>query len=201
MVSSPKATSSRQAILKAAYALFLEQGFSATSMRQIARRAGLALGSIYNHFSGKEVIFSEILLMHHPYRHLLPVLLHIPFETPEQFVRCAAKAMTEVLHKHPDFLKLMFIEIVEFRGRNIPTILQKVLPEVDILLRCLEQRSAALRPLPAAVLFRAFLGFFFSYYIADLLLANTPFAARQQNALDDFVEIFLHGILAEKPAT
>lgn len=192
---------SRQAILDAAYALFLAQGFAATSMRQIARRAGLALGGIYNHFPSKEAIFSEVLLMHHPYRHILPVLLHTPFETPEQFVRCAAKTMTEELDKRPDFLKLMFIEIVEFGGKNIPAILQKILPEVELLLRRLEQQAKSLRPLPPIILLRAFLGLFFSYYLTELLLANTSLAVNRQNTLDDFVEIFLHGILAEKSTT
>ena len=45
-----KGERTRQSILQAAYELFLEQGYAATSMRQIAERAGLALGGIYNHF-------------------------------------------------------------------------------------------------------------------------------------------------------
>ena len=39
-----KGDRTRQAIEEAAYDLFLEQGFSATSMRQIAKHAGIALG-------------------------------------------------------------------------------------------------------------------------------------------------------------
>ena len=37
----------RQAVLQAAYEAFLEKGYAATSMREIAGRAGLALGGIY----------------------------------------------------------------------------------------------------------------------------------------------------------
>ena len=46
------------------------------------------------------------------------------------------------------------------------------------------------------IFFRAFLGLFFSYYMTELLLANMPIAQQQGYALDQFVEIFLHGILA-----
>ena len=53
-----KGERTRQTIEEAAYELFLENGYSATSMRQIAERAELALGGIYNHFSGKEEILS-----------------------------------------------------------------------------------------------------------------------------------------------
>jgi len=56
----PKGERTRQNILQAAYALFLNQGFHGTSMRQIAARAGLAPGSIYNHFNSKDAIW-EIL--------------------------------------------------------------------------------------------------------------------------------------------
>ncbi len=201
MGTSRKAEPSRQAILEAAYGLFLAQGYTATSMRQIARRAGLALGGIYNHFPGKEAIFVEVLLTHHPYRRILPVLLETPLETPEQFVRRAAKMMFEELTKQPDFLKLMFIEIVEFDGRNMPIIVQKVLPEVECLLERLKGCSEALRPLPPFIIFRAFLGLFFSFYITELLMSHLPIASAQQGALDYFVEIFLHGILLEKPAS
>lgn len=198
---SPTRSPSRQAILEAAYDLFLAQGYAATSMRQIARRAGLALSSIYNHFPSKEAIFVEIFLAHHPYRRILPVLLQAPCETPEQFVRSAAKMMVEELANRPDFLKLMFIEVVEFGGRNMSIIVQNVLPEVTLLLERLTSHSKALRPFPPLIVFRAFLGMFFSFYITHLLMAHVPLASAQQNALDCFVEIFLHGILVDKPAS
>ena len=51
----------RLAIEDAAIELFLEQGYHATSMRQIAEQAGLALGGIYNHFKSKDDIFQGII--------------------------------------------------------------------------------------------------------------------------------------------
>ena len=47
----------RLAIEDAALELYMEHGYHATSMRQIADQAGLALGGIYNHFKSKEEIF------------------------------------------------------------------------------------------------------------------------------------------------
>ena len=40
-----KGEASQQRIVEAAYALFLEQGYHGTSMRQIAERAGLTMGA------------------------------------------------------------------------------------------------------------------------------------------------------------
>ncbi len=57
----------RLAIEDAAVNLFMEHGYHATSMRQIAEQAGLALGGIYNHFSSKEELFEAIIIDKHPY--------------------------------------------------------------------------------------------------------------------------------------
>ncbi len=193
--SLSKGERTRQAILEAAYELFLEQGYAATSMRQIAERAGLALGGIYNHFSNKEAIFGELILDRHPYRQVLPILRETPADDPEAFVRTAARAMVAELDRRPDFIKLIFIEIVEFSGRNLPQIATHILPEALPIIEKFNSQQGLLRDIPPAILFRAFIGLFFSYYMTELMIAGTPFAVTQPEALDHFVEIFLHGIL------
>ncbi|MBO3664871.1 TetR/AcrR family transcriptional regulator [Microbacterium stercoris] len=51
----------REEVLAAAAALFVEQGFAATSTRQIAERAGLRQASLYYHFAGKDEMLLELL--------------------------------------------------------------------------------------------------------------------------------------------
>jgi AcrR family transcriptional regulator len=184
--------------MQAAYELFLEQGYAATSMRQIAERAGLALGGIYNHFASKDAIFSELILDRHPYRQVLPIMLNTPADDPETFVRAAARAMVDELGRQPDFIKLMLIELVEFNGRNMPKIIERILPDLMPLIQHFSQQKGLLRDIPPFIFFRAFLGLFFSYYITELLIGDTPPIISQENALDHFVEIFLHGVLADK---
>jgi len=46
----------RAAILKAAAELFAEKGFESTTTRDIARRAGLAAGTMFNYFPSKETM-------------------------------------------------------------------------------------------------------------------------------------------------
>jgi AcrR family transcriptional regulator len=191
-----KGERTHHAILETAYDLFLEQGYAATSMRQIASKTGLALGGIYNHFGCKEAIFSELIIARHPYQQILPILLKTPTDDMEAFVRQAARAMVAELGKRPDFIKLMLIEMVEFNGRNVPNMLEQVLPQVLPLIGKFNTQN--LRSIPPFVLFRAFLGLFFSFYMTELMLANAPAALMSDNALDHFVEIFLHGVLIPK---
>lgn len=53
----------RQAILDAALSLFADQGFHGTSVPQIAQKAGVAAGTIYRYFDGKEAMVNVL------YRH------------------------------------------------------------------------------------------------------------------------------------
>ena len=50
----------RRKILEAAVMCFLENGYHQTGVRDIATRAGVSLGNLYNHFPGKHDVLVEI---------------------------------------------------------------------------------------------------------------------------------------------
>ena len=185
----------RAQILDAAHSLFIEQGFHGTSMRQIAQEAGIALGGIYNHFPSKEMIFQTIFEENHLYHDVLPILETAQGDSPEDLVRDAALQMLQAIHARPHFLKLMFIELVEFKGIHLVELMSTVFPRgVELIERFLEDKSAV-RPLPAPILLRSFLGLFVSYYISELMLDPHGFTRVDENTLETFVDIYLHGIL------
>jgi AcrR family transcriptional regulator len=192
-----KGERTRQSILQAAYVLFLEKGYAATSMREIAERIGLALGGIYNHFENKAAIFSQLMIERHPFHQVLPLLQAAPGDTVEEFVRNAARSMLDELGRRPDFIKLMFIELVEFNGRDYPEMFKVVFPQILPLIQRFQSGQKKVRSIPPYILFRAFVGLFFSFYITEFLLVGSPVVEAQENALDHFVEIFLHGIMTD----
>lgn len=53
----PRDAEKNSAILEAAGALFLENGFDGTSMDEVAKRAGVSKQTVYSHFSSKEQLF------------------------------------------------------------------------------------------------------------------------------------------------
>ena len=52
----------RARVLSAARTLFIEKGYLATSMQEIADAAGLRKASIYHHFADKEALFAAVVL-------------------------------------------------------------------------------------------------------------------------------------------
>ncbi|MCJ7701247.1 MAG: TetR/AcrR family transcriptional regulator, partial [Anaerolineales bacterium] len=79
--TTQKGENTRALILQTAHDLFITQGYHGTSMRQIARQAGLALGGIYNHFSAKEDIFEAVFVENHPYLEMIPAIENAQGET------------------------------------------------------------------------------------------------------------------------
>src|SRR5262245_43623761 len=55
-----QSTARREAILSAALDEFSARGFTATRLDDVAKRAGVAKGTIYLHFADKEALFQEI---------------------------------------------------------------------------------------------------------------------------------------------
>jgi AcrR family transcriptional regulator len=117
----------REAILKAALDEFSAGGFAATRLDDVARRAGVAKGTIYLHFADKEALFQEII------RSMLTPLvgnleklrdLDVPFRAiAEQIVELFVSEVLQTERKN--IIRLMIAEgprfpkIAEFHYREV----------------------------------------------------------------------------------
>jgi AcrR family transcriptional regulator len=168
----------RGLLLDAAHLLFVNQGYAATSMRQIAESAGLALGGIYNHFASKEAVFHAILIERNPYPQVAPLIQKMRAEPFGDFDENTARNLLDELGQHPKFFNLMLVEMVEFKGSHLSDFFENVLSGV---------------PPPAWL--RVFLGMFVSYHMTQSLLSGLSTPDTQEYSLDAFIDIFLYGIL------
>lgn len=188
----------RIAIEDAAIELFMKNGYHATSMRQIAEQAELALGGIYNHFSSKEEIFQAIIVDKHPYRKVLPMILAAEGETAEEFLTNAATVVIQELKSQPYYLKLILIELVEFNGKHGATLMKEIVPKVLPVFERVVKLRKNLRVAHPAVLMRSFIGMVVSYLITDIVISNSILSKLMpKNSMDSYVDIYLHGILKE----
>jgi AcrR family transcriptional regulator len=196
--SLDKVQQKKQDIIRAANDLFVKQGYHGTSMRQIARAANIALGGLYNHFDSKQQVFKQVFLEYHPYHEVIPAMLEAQGDTAEQVVRDAFERMLTALEQRPGFMNLMFIEIVEFNSQHINELMSELVPvELQIVERVKDLDPGRLKPIPPMMFIRTFLGMFISYKITDIVLARQAPSEFQDKALEYFIDIYLHGILAD----
>lgn len=88
-------------VLEAALTLFDDRGVSATGIADIQARAGVSVGSIYHHFSGKEGIAGELFLsVLHRYQAMFCAA--VPADTPaESGIRAGIRAHLRWVSGHP----------------------------------------------------------------------------------------------------
>ena len=188
----------RHQILDAAMACFARQGYHATSMRQIAQRAHHPLGGIYNHFSSKEEIFEGIIIDKHPYRVILPAIIAAEGDTLEDFFKNAFGLIISELKQRPEFINLMLIELVEFKGKHGSVMLREIAPKILPIFERVIKGRKGLRVTNPAVLMRSFIGSVISYLITDMVISNSIMSKLMpKNMSDTYVDIYLHGILKE----
>jgi len=188
----------RLAIEDAALTLFMEQGYHATSMRQIAERAELALGGIYNHFSSKDEIFEGIIIDKHPYRSLLPAILAAQGETVEEFFKNAFQIVISEMGERPEFVNLMLIELVEFKGTHGTMMMREIAPKILPAFEKIIKSRKSLRVTNPAMLMRSFFGMIISYLITEMIISGSVIHKMMpKNTADVYADIFLHGILKE----
>lgn len=108
-------TERRQLLVETAIKCFSEKGFHQTSMRDLATRAGISLGNLYNHFGSKTELIKEIATLEAVEVRQLQILLNAsrtPQKALDRFVLIYLEACTD-----PDSA-LLFAEIVSEGLRN-----------------------------------------------------------------------------------
>ena len=113
---APKASrgSSREAIVAAATRLFLERGFGAVSMDELAERSGVARRTLYNQFASKEEIFREMLVrVSRQLEDAFPPGVETQGDV-EAVLRLVARVILR-LHENPDYLGFFRMTVADSR--------------------------------------------------------------------------------------
>jgi AcrR family transcriptional regulator len=121
MQQEERSERSRTALLDAALTLFSSQGYRATSVRDIAERAGTSTGSVYHHFRDKEAIFRTLLEQFWAATALPDFPLMRVYEEgafPDD-LPAIGRAAQETISTWRPYVALIYVDVVEFEGRHI----------------------------------------------------------------------------------
>jgi len=100
----------RQQILDASLRLFSERGFARTTVRDIARQAGLTDAAIYYHFDSKRELL-EALVEERGFLNSLQNLARLQADAPlQETLHWTARGAIAIMDDNRDFLRLVIME-------------------------------------------------------------------------------------------
>ena len=194
---------SREAVVDAATRLFLERGFGAVSMDDLAEAAGVARRTLYNQFASKEEIFREMLRrVSEQLEHALPPGIETSGEV-EEVLRLVAQAILE-LHKHSEYVG--FLRMVLADHRQFPWIAKAFAavmdPQTERLTRFLAQQTAmgvleCHNPILAA---HQFMGMLNEFTLWPWMMGRKTLAVSTDEVIDETVLMFVKRYRRQPPA-
>jgi len=188
----------------AAKELFIKQGFHATSMRDIAKRAGVSLGNLYNYYQTKEAIVESII---GKYQKIIDQKLADIFAQSDEPLEpdnllAMGQMVKELVNNHHDFWLLMYIDVLEFQNRHFRKMFEGL---TDNLRRRfndyfddLSFKGYLYEKVDPAVGFTAIYMQFFNYFLVEkLFCGNTHFGLDDDEVIESLTEIFCRGIFSQ----
>ena len=132
----------RDEILAAAAGLFASDGYTNTSMREVAAASGILAGSLYHHFESKEAIAVELVEAYHA--DLVRVVREfgsVPVD-PLPALRAYAQAIAAVSFRHPAALQISLFDAPTTASSSLKTVVHAEPASVNRLWRSLISAAA-----------------------------------------------------------
>jgi AcrR family transcriptional regulator len=188
-------TKNRQKIERAALALFTRQGFNGTTVRQIARKAGVSMGKLYLYYPTKEEIFID--LVHHlgqkleaiRQKELLPLM-----QSPDPAsLKKLGKAVGRMVSQNLDYWRLMYVDVVEFRHKHFIHSYREVAGGLRTYSTALFQKAPIPFPDgvdPGVAYVSLYLQFVTYFLMEHLFGAKRYLGVSDEEAIDQFVRLY-----------
>jgi AcrR family transcriptional regulator len=199
-----KSEASVSAVLDAGLELFSTQGYGATTLREIAAKAGTSVGNIYHHFPDKHAIYQRLIDRYWE-RLLDPELpLNRIFARggfPEDLEEMAV-AIEQVVTDNAAHILLIYVDIIEFQGEHVRAFYEGMAnrfagaygPSFAARKKAGEFGDAD--PMTAVMVATRWLFYFFTVEKCFGVPLHLGMTSKQ--ATTEFIRLLRHGLLAER---
>ena len=202
MTQETRSLKSRVQVLEAALALFSHQGYRATSMRDIAARAGVSTGNVYHHFKDKEAIFRELIdqywrAIEDPDFPINRALRTGSFPENLEAIGFAARESVAQWRQH---VALIYVDVVEFEGSHIRKFYSDMAGRFERFIDAhrdeikVEEKLRA-EIAPAAVVMLAFRTFLQYFAVEIVFGVQEHFGKSSDQVVREIADILRHGML------
>lgn len=186
----------RHRIVESALRLFSERGYLSATTKDIAKEAGIAEVTLFRYFQSKESLFEEVINTYS----FLPMLKGLVEEVKALPYKDALKEIAhrflDTLHMRKGLVRIMFSEITLYPAKT-RQIHRRLLSEMFETLAAYFRRLQAqgiLRRFEPNSGARAFLGMFFSFFIAQEFHLRGKLKKHElESLIGEYVEIFIKG--------
>lgn len=186
----------RERIVEAAVRMFAQQGYHATSTREIALAAGVNENTLFRHFVRKEDLFWLALqsrLAGLEAEQELKQALDDGRGT-ESMVRTLMEILVGTVEEHPETIRLLSVAWLELNAKSAGMIQEALAPSVSLIRECLARsvRNPQVRAADSSILTSAIMAsVLFHGHVAQMLAGDErPFPNRQQ-AVDAYSQFWL----------
>lgn len=185
--------STKQAIFEASIKEFSHNGFTGTTVDQIAITAGVAKGTLYYHFSSKEEIFN--FLITHGMEIFIEQLNSMMTENDDilKTLKKLCKAQLSIVQQNKDFFKVVMSQLwgQELRHLQLREIVRRYLERIESrILRGMNEGSV--KESDSKFMSYYFFGTLCSSAIYELFNEGTDL----DKMVDDLIDYWLNGIKA-----
>ncbi|MDD5630191.1 MAG: TetR/AcrR family transcriptional regulator [Elusimicrobia bacterium] len=189
----------RGRILKAATSLFRRQGFHGTSTRDIALKAGVSLGNIYNHFPTKERLFATLLADYEaeyfsPDQPLAKVFTSARF--PDN-IEELGRASQQTVERFGDYMRLIYVDMVEFDAKHISRMFL-VMRERYQRIQLARGTQVASDVDPVAAMMMVTFGYFNFFIMERLFKVKGHYGMTEDEAIKFFGRVYRRGVMPQK---
>jgi AcrR family transcriptional regulator len=189
----------RLKIERAALSLFTRRGFHGTTVREIAKKAGVSMGKLYIYYNTKEDIFIDLVQRMGAEMEVLRQTRLIPLLTSldPASMKKLAMSIGEIVSENLDYWRLMYIDVVEFRHKHFIHSFREVAGGLRTYSRALAETGKLRFPKgvdPALAVTAIYLQFF-TYFLTEYLFgAKRHLGMSDDQAVEQMVRIYVNGL-------
>ena len=193
---------SRKEILDAALALFSHHGYGATSVNDVAAKAGVSKGNVYHHFADKEAIFRALIDRYFqaisepdfPFNRALAT-----GDFPENLEEIG-RAARQVVRDYREYVALIYVDVVEFDGAHVRAFYEQMASRFEAFIHSHQMEGElraklhpGLSPVSAMMLATRI---FYNYFSIEILFGvKDHFGKDTETVVQEIARILRHGML------